>query len=159
MSYLALKWLHLIGASVLFGTGMGIAFFAWFGYRRAMKHGSLGLLQGVLSLTVVADTVFTAVAALVQPLTGLALWVMQGGKWDSTWLWWVTGLYIFVGACWLPVVVLQIRLRDTALGAHSVAELSPGFHARFRRWFALGVPAFTGVLVLFGLMVGRGYFA
>jgi uncharacterized membrane protein len=157
MSYLALKWVHLLGAAVLLGTGMGIAFFAWFGYRRAIKQDNLGLLQGVLALTVIADMVFTAVAALVQPLTGLALWEMQGGRWNSAWLWWVLGLYFFVGACWLPVVVLQIRLRDAAFAASSVAALGQQFHARFRWWFALGVPAFTGVLVLFGLMVGRAY--
>jgi uncharacterized membrane protein len=158
MSYLLLKWLHLLGASVLFGTGMGIAFFAWFGYRRAVKQDNLGLLQGVLALTVVADTVFTAVAAVVQPLTGLALWQMQGGRWNSGWLWWVLGLYVFVGACWLPVVVLQLRLRDAALAASSVAALGPKFHARFRTWFVLGLPAFAGVLALFGLMAGRAYF-
>jgi uncharacterized membrane protein len=157
MSYFALKWLHLLGASVLFGTGMGIAFFAWFGYRRAMRQGSLGLLQGVLALTVTADLVFTAVAALVQPLTGVALWAMQGGAWDSRWLWWVFGLYAFVGACWLPVVVLQIRLRDAAVAASSTATLGSHFHALFRWWFALGVPAFVGVLILFALMVGRAF--
>ena len=85
MSYLALKWLHLIGASVLFGTGLGIAFFAWFGYRKALAQGDLGLLQGVLSLTVTADTVFTAVAAVLQPITGLALFFMTGGTWSSRW--------------------------------------------------------------------------
>jgi uncharacterized membrane protein len=157
MSYLALKWVHLLGASVLFGTGMGIAFFAWFGYRMAMHQRSLGLLQGVLRLTVIADTVFTAVAAVVQPITGLALWAEQGAPWDSHWIWWVLAVYGFVGACWLPVVVLQIRLRDAAVAASSVDLLGPEFHARFRWWFVLGVPAFLGVLGLFGLMVGRGY--
>jgi uncharacterized membrane protein len=158
MSYLWLKWLHLLGASVLFGTGMGIAFFAWFGYRRAIRQDDLGLLRGVLALTVIADTVFTAIAAVVQPLTGLGLWEMQAGRWNSAWLWWVFGLYFLVGACWLPVVILQIRLRDAAFAASSVASLGADFHARFRWWFALGLPAFAGVLVLFGFMVGRAYF-
>jgi uncharacterized membrane protein len=158
MSYLVLKWVHLLGASVLFGTGMGIAFFSWFGYRRAIKQDDLGLLQGVLALTVIADTVFTALAAVLQPLTGLGLWAMQGQPWDSSWLWWVIGLYLFVGACWLPVVILQIRLRDAAFAASSVAALGAGFHVRFRCWFALGLPAFAGVLVLFGLMAGRAHF-
>ena len=61
MTYLALKWLHLIGSALLFGTGLGIAFFAWFGYRMAMKKGEIGLLRGVLTLTVIADAVFTGV--------------------------------------------------------------------------------------------------
>jgi uncharacterized membrane protein len=159
MTYLALKWLHVLGASVLFGTGVGIAFFAWFGYRLAMRQEDLGLLRGVLRLTVVADMVFTAVAVVLQPATGLVLWKLQGGAWDSPWLWWVLGFYVLVGLCWLPVVALQIGLRDAAAAATSVATLGPGFHARFRWWFALGVPAFLCMLALFGLMVGRSYFA
>ena len=157
MTYLALKWVHLLGASVLFGTGVGIAFFAWFGYRMALRQGNLGLLQGLLRLTVIADMVFTAVAAVVQPVTGLALWASLGGPWNDPWLWWVIATYAFVGACWLPVVVMQLRLRDAAAAAPSIAALGPDFHARFRRWFALGVPAFIAMLVLFALMVGRGW--
>ncbi|MEP6790716.1 MAG: DUF2269 domain-containing protein [Ramlibacter sp.] len=158
MSYLIVKWLHILGASVLFGTGMGIAFFAWFGYRAAMRTGNLGLLQGVLNLTVRADTIFTAVAAALQPVTGIALWRMGGGPWHNPWLAWVMALYVLVGACWLPVVVLQIRLRNEALAAKSISDLGVRFHTRFRLWFLLGCPAFIAVLLLFGLMVGRGYF-
>lgn len=158
MTYLFVKWLHLLGSAVLFGTGMGIAFFAWFGYRRAMRDGDIGLLQGILSLVVVADTVFTAVAAVLQPVTGLVLWHMAGGGMHR-WLACVFIAYAFVGLCWLPVVVLQIRLRDAALAAGSVDELDERFHARFRLWFLLGWPAFATMLVLFALMLGRGYFA
>jgi uncharacterized membrane protein len=158
MTYLLLKWLHLLGASILFGTGMGIAFFAWFGYRRAMRADDIGLLRGVLALTVIADFVFTATAALVQPVTGLLLWRAGGARLDS-WLVAVLVLYVFVGLCWLPVVLLQLRLRDRAFVAGSVAELGDEFHARFRRWFVLGWPAFTGVLLLFALMLLRGAFA
>lgn len=158
MSYLAVKWLHLIGAAVLFGTGLGIAFFAWFGYRLAMRENNLGLLQGVLRLTVIADAVFTAVAAVLQPMTGLVLWWQAGGRWSSPWLAWVLALYVFVGVCWLPVVWLQIRLRDAAVAAQRVTDLDARFHRRFRIWFVLGWPAFVGVLALFALMLARGYF-
>jgi uncharacterized membrane protein len=157
MTYLLVKWLHVIGAAVLFGTGMGIAFFTWMGYRHAMRTGNIGLLQGMLVLTVIADTAFTAVAAVLQPVTGLWLWAIAGASWRSPWLAWVATLYVFVGLCWLPVVVLQVRLRNTARLARTVDELGPAFHADFRRWFILGWPAFIGVLVLFGLMIGRGY--
>jgi uncharacterized membrane protein len=109
MVYLFLEWLHVIGAAVLFGTGIGIAFFTWFAYRTAMTDKNLGLLQGVLSLTVVADFVFTAVAAIAQPLTGIGMWWMSGGDWGSKWLWTVIGVYFFVGLCWLPVVSYAIR--------------------------------------------------
>jgi uncharacterized membrane protein len=158
MTYLALKWLHLLGSAVLFGTGLGIAFFAWFGYRRALREGNLGLLQGVLQLTVVADTVFTATAAALQPVTGVLLWRMTGGSWTAPWLLTVLAVYVFVGLCWLPVVWLQVQLRNDALAARSIGELPARFHRRFTLWFALGWPAFAGVMVLFALMLMRGHF-
>lgn len=158
MTYLALKWLHLLGAALLFGTGLGIAFFAWFGYRRAMQEGEIGLVRGVLRLTVIADTVFTASAAIVQPVTGWLLWRMTGGQWPDPWLAWVLGLYVFVGACWLPVVAIQVQLRNAAIAARTVGELDARFHRRFSVWFALGIPAFLGVMGLFVLMITRGYF-
>jgi uncharacterized membrane protein len=158
VTYLALKWLHLLGAAVLFGTGMGIAFFAWFGYRRAVRVEDIGLLRGVLALTVVADTVFTATAAVLQPVTGVVLWRMAGGSWSATWLHAVLAVYVFVGLCWLPVVWLQIQLRDDAVAAGSIAQLPARFHRRFRTWFLLGWPAFAGVLLLFALMLLRGWF-
>lgn len=158
MTYLVLKWLHLLGASILFGTGLGIAFFAWFGYRRALREGNIGLLRGVLSLTVVADAVFTATAALFQPITGAALWRMAGGSWTAPWLLTVLVVYVVVGACWLPVVWLQVQLRDDAVAAAGIGQLPERFHRRFVVWFALGWPAFAGVLVLFALMLARGWF-
>ena len=158
MSYLALLWLHLIGAALLFGTGLGIAFFAWFGYRRGMEAGDIGLIRGVLRLTVQADTVFTATAAVLQPVTGYFLWRMTGGQWPDAWLLWVLALYVFVGACWLPVVWLQVQLRDAAIRARTVGQLDARFHRRFSLWFVLGWPAFLGVMGLFVLMITRGYF-
>jgi uncharacterized membrane protein len=159
MTYLLLKWLHLLGAALLFGTGLGIAFFAWFGYRRGLQEGNIGLIRGVLRLTVTADTVFTASAAVLQPITGYFLWRLTGGIWPDPWLAWVLGVYVLVGACWLPVVALQVRLRDAAEQAETVGQLDARFHRTFAIWFALGWPAFIGVLVLFALMLTRGYFA
>ncbi len=159
MSWIVLKWLHLVGAALLFGTGLGIAFFAWFGYRRGMESGDIGLIRGVLRLTVLADTVFTATAAfVVQPVTGYFLWRMSGGQWPDTWLLSVLALYAFVGACWLPVVWLQVQLRNAAMQARTVGQLDARFHRRFSLWFALGWPAFVGVMGLFVLMLTRGYF-
>lgn len=158
MTYLVLKWLHLVGAALLFGTGLGIAFFAWFGYRRGLQEGDIGLIRGVLRLTVIADTVFTATAAVLQPVTGYFLWRMTGGQWPDAWLLWVLVLYVFVGACWLPVVALQVQLRNAAQRAGTVGRLDARFHRRFALWFALGIPAFLGVMGLFVLMITRGYF-
>jgi uncharacterized membrane protein len=158
VTYLVLKWLHLLGAAVLFGTGLGIAFFAWSGYRRGMEAGDIALIRGVLQLTVRADTVFTATAAVLQPVTGYFLWRMTGGQWPDSWLLWVLAVYVFVGACWLPVVALQVLLRDAAAKAQTVGQLDARFHRRFTLWFALGWPAFLGVMGLFVLMLTRGYF-
>jgi uncharacterized membrane protein len=158
VTYLVLKWLHILGSAILFGTGLGIAFFAWFGYRRGMREGDIALIRGVLRLTVLADTVFTAVAAAVQPVTGYLLWRMTGGEWPDRWLAWVLVLYVFVGVCWLPVVWLQVQLRNAAIAAGDVSQLDARFHGRFRTWFLLGIPAFLGVMGLFGLMLTRGYF-
>ena len=155
MSYLLLKWLHLIGAAVLLGTGLGIAFFAWFGFRMARRNGDIGLLRGALRLTVIADFAFTAPAVVLQLASGLALWRMAGQPWSHPWLLLVLALYAGIGLLWLPVVVLQLRLRDLALAADGVAALPAAFERMFRAWFWLGVPAFAGVLVLFGLMVWR----
>lgn len=155
MIYLLVRLLHIIGAVVLLGTGIGIAFFAWFGYRLALRNDSIGLLRGVLSLTVIADAVFTATAAVVQPITGAALWHMTINDWTHPWFLLVIALYISVGACWLPVVALQIRLRDTARAASSVTELKNEFRRDFRRWFVLGVPAFVMMLALLVMMVFR----
>src|SRR5690349_4358395 len=120
MTYLLLKLFHILGAAILFGTGLGIAFFMWFGCRDALKRGQIELLRGVLRWTVVADAVFTATVAVLQPLTGLALYAVTGLPWHRHWLWVVLGLYAFVGLCWLPVVALQIRLRDAAQGAATI---------------------------------------
>jgi uncharacterized membrane protein len=158
VTYLLLKWAHLVGSALLFGTGLGIAFFAWFGYRRGLQEGDIGLIRGVLRLTVIADTVFTATAAVLQPVTGYFLWRMTGGQWPDPWLAWVLGLYVFVGACWLPVVAIQVQLRNAAVRARTVGQLDARFHRRFLLWFALGWPAFLGVMGLFALMITRGYF-
>jgi uncharacterized membrane protein len=123
-----------------------------------MEAGDIGLIRGVLRLTVVADTVFTATAAALQPVTGYFMWRMTGGQWPDAWLAWVLGLYVFVGACWLPVVVLQIQLRNAANAAPTVGQLDARFHRRFSLWYALGWPAFLGVMGLFVLMITRGYF-
>ena len=156
MSYLLLKLLHILGAAVLFGTGLGIAFFMWFGCREALRRGHIDLLRGILRRTVIADALFTATAAVLQPLSGLGLYAMAGLSWRQPWLWAVLGLYVFVGLCWLPVVALQIRLRDAAVAATTIDGLPAGFHRDLRRWFVLGWPAFSAVIALYGLMVFRG---
>lgn len=147
------KLVHVLSASVLFGTGMGIAFFAWFGYRRAMAIGEIDGLRTVLRLTVIGDTVFTAPAVGIQLISGIALVHVNGWSLASPWALTVLCLYGLVGLLWLPVVVIQILMSRQAARASSLAELGEDFHRRYRIWFVLGVPAFLVVIGIFYLMI------
>jgi len=149
------KLVHLLSASVLFGTGMGIAFFAWFGYKRAMANGEIDGLRAVLRLTVIGDTIFTAPAVVVQLVSGFVLINLNQWSLLSPWSITVIGLYGAVGLLWVPVIVIQILMSREANKASSVAELKPGFHRRYLTWFALGVPAFLIVIYVFYLMIAK----
>jgi uncharacterized membrane protein len=149
------KTLHVVGAAVLFGTGLGIAFFCWFGYRRAMRSGEIGTLRAFLRLTVIADACLTAPAVALQAVSGVALMNLLGWSQASPWALLVWTLFVFVGLCWLPVVAIQIRLSREAQAAPSTERLAPRFHRLFRVWFGLGIPAFAAVVALFYLMVAR----
>jgi uncharacterized membrane protein len=153
--YVLWKLVHLLSASVLFGTGLGIAFFAWFGYRRAMSIGEIDGLRAVLRLTVIGDTCFTAPAVLVQLASGIALLNLNQWSLVSPWSLTVFVLYGTVGLFWLPVIVIQILMSREAAQASSIDQLKPGFHVRYLLWFALGIPAFLIVLALFYLMIAK----
>jgi uncharacterized membrane protein len=155
VTYLWLKVLHILSATVLFGTGLGIAFFCWSGYRSALRSGEIAVLRSALRWTVIADACLIAPAVVYQPVSGLVLMKKMGWPMVSPWSEAVWALFVLVGACWLPVVAIQVWLRDEAERAESVAALSSRFHRRFRSWFALGVPAFGGVIVLFYLMAAK----
>jgi|HubBroStandDraft_5_1064220.scaffolds.fasta_scaffold274110_2 uncharacterized membrane protein len=154
-AYSLWKTAHIISAAILFGTGLGIAFFAWFGYRRAIRTGELDGLRTVLHLTVLADLFFTTPAVVFQLLSGAVLMNMDSWSPYSPWALTVLGLFILVGLLWLPVVVVQIAMSREAEKAGSFQALSPKFHQRFIAWFVLGIPAFLLVLVIFFLMVAK----
>ena len=147
-----LRWLHVIGACVLLGTGAGIAFFMMMAHRTRDP----ALIAGTARIVVVADMVFTATAAIAQPLTGWLLARQTG--WDLTegWLLASLALYVLTGACWLPVLRIQITLRDLAAeAARNGAALPARYHRLTRLWFALGIPAFAAVLAILWLMIAR----
>lgn len=154
-AYALWKTAHIVSATVVFGTGLGIAFFTWFGYRRAMRAGDIGALRAFLRLTVIADACLTAPAVAFQFASGLVLMHLLGWPWVSAWSIAVLGLFVLAGLCWLPVLALQVRLHRAAVEASSTTTLAASFHRRFARWFALGVAAFAVVLVLFYLMVAK----
>lgn len=150
MDLLVLKYLHIISATLLFGTGLGTAF------HMTMAHfgGDLRAIVAVSRSTVLADWMFTAPAVVIQLVTGVWMAWRIGYPPTTGWLWLALALYLLVGVCWLPVVWLQIRMRRLAAQALSRGEaLPPLYHRYFRFWFALGWPAFVSVLVIFYLMI------
>lgn len=149
------KTVHVLSASILFGTGLGTAFFCWFGYQRARRCEDLPSLRSVLRLTVLADACFTALAIILQPMSGIILMNMLGWPLLSAWSIAVASLFVFIGLCWLPVVVLQVLLKREAEKVSAVKMLPARFHAWFRYWFALGVLAFTALVVIFYLMIAK----
>jgi uncharacterized membrane protein len=123
--YLWLKWAHIVSSTVLFGMGAGIAFF----FLRAQRTGDVRVIAAVGREVVIADAIFTATAVILQPLTGFAMAVLAGYPLFLGWLRWSIVLYVLIGACWLPVVGLQIRMRNLAIraaeeGTHLPAALS-----------------------------------
>lgn len=150
-TFLALKTLHLLGAAVLLGTGAGIAYFQWTAYRSR----DLSAIRVTTRRVVRADWLFTTPAVLIQPATGIAMMSIAGHSYASTWFAIVSCLYLAIGACWIPVVVIQARVARVAAAADSYAALPAAFHRDLRRWFFLGVPAFAGTVALFVVMVFR----
>jgi uncharacterized membrane protein len=151
-AYLWLKTVHILSATILFGTGLGTAFFKWITDR----SGNVQAIRVVSERVVWADWIFTTPAVVVQPITGVLLARTLGFPLASGWVAHAIVLYVFAGACWLPVVWLQIRMRDLARdAAERGASLGEKYWRLARIWFWLGVPAFCAVLAIFALMVTK----
>jgi len=150
--YLPLKWLHIVGATVLFGTGLGTAFHFW----QALRSGDARTIAAAAHSTVRADYFFTLPAVLLQPATGLALAAAAGYPLTSTWIVATVVLYLVAGACWVPVVFIQIRMLALA-SADARDGREPGTELRRlgRLWLALGWPAFLALGAVFWLMIAR----
>ena len=152
MDLLLVKTVHVLSSTFLFGTGVGTAYFLFF----ASRGGDARVVAAVARLVVVADWCFTATTMVVQPVTGLYLARAMGIPLTTPWLYWSIVLFIVAGLCWLPVVWLQMRLRDLAAGAAARGEPLPaGYAAHLGAWTALGIPALLAFLMVFYLMVAR----
>lgn len=150
--YLLLKYLHVIGAAVLLGTGAGIAFFMLMAHRT----GDARAIAATARIVVVADFLFTATAVVAQPVTGVLLARSVGYPLTEGWIVASIALYLVTGAFWLPVVWMQAKMRDLAKEAAAAGTaLPPLYHRLFRTWFAFGFPAFAAVLAIFWLMIAR----
>ncbi len=152
MTFELLKYLHVLGAVVILGTGAGIAFFM----LMAHLSGDVRFIARTAATVVVADLVFTATAVVAQPVTGWFLTQLTGVPLTTPWVVWSLALYVVAGLFWLPVVWMQLGMRDLARAAEaSGAPLPSRYHRLFRLWFLFGIPGFGSVMAIVWLMVSR----
>lgn len=151
-AYLLLKSVHIVSSVLMVGTGLGSAFYMFFTNR----SGNVAAQAVVSRLVVRADWWFTTPCVIIQPISGIALAHMAGWSPTTPWLALSIGLYALAGACWLPVVWLQLRMAAMARDAHAAQGALPELYARYaRRWEALGYPAFIAMAVTYYLMVNK----
>lgn len=152
MTYLLLKYIHIISATVLFGTGIGSAFYMFMANRSKDTSNIYFATRNV----VIADWLFTTPAVIVQLLTGIGLVHVVGYSFSDAWIIWGLILYLFAGACWLPVVWMQIKMRDMAKESLESGEPLPVRYWNMDRWWIiLGSLAFPAIVVVFWLMVAK----
>lgn len=150
--YFIVKTLHILSATVLFGTGMGIAFFM----LRSRFTDNLQEKLYASKNTVLADYLFTLPSVIIQPLSGIALIYIAGYNWTDLWLAISYVVYLIAGLCWLPVVWIQIQLKNmVATSLEQGSELPKRYYRLFRIWMLLGWPAFMGLVLIFYLMVAK----
>jgi uncharacterized membrane protein len=155
MEYLTVKWLHILSATLLFGTGLGSAFYKFMTDR----SGNLPAIAQTNRLVVLADWLFTTPTIILQPVTGVWMVLLAGIPLTRGWLLAAIALYVLAGLCWLPVVYLQIRMRDMAdIAVERNQPLGSAYAHLALRWFWLGVPAFVSLLVVYYLMVFKPTF-
>ncbi|MGE0238557.1 MAG: DUF2269 family protein [Parvibaculaceae bacterium] len=150
--YFLLKWLHVVNSTILFGFGAGTAYDFWAAHRT----GDARIIASVGRMVVRADWIFTGTSGIVQPVTGLALAHLAGIDLTEPWLVLTYHLYALALACWIPVVILQIKAQRLAeAAAREGAALGADYTRAMRLWFILGWPAFLGLIAVFWLMIAR----
>jgi uncharacterized membrane protein len=154
MLFLVVEYLHVLGAIVILGTGTGIAFFMLMAHR----SGDAAFIARTTSVVVIADMLFTLSAVIAQPITGGLLMMLSNTSLAERWLVTSLGLYAVAGLFWVPVVFMQIEMRDLArLAAEKGAALPPRYFALFRRWFWFGIPGFGSVMIILWLMIAKPF--
>jgi uncharacterized membrane protein len=152
MEYVIVKWLHILSSTLLFGTGLGSAFYMFF----ASRTRDANAIAVVVRYVVIADWAFTTPTIIIQPLTGFYLVHIAGFPLSSTWIVLSVALYLLAGACWLPVVWMQMRMRDMAQAAAAAGGALSDLYWQFMRWWvALGIVAFAALVAVFYLMVAK----
>lgn len=149
MDYFLLKWIHILSSTILFGTGIGSAFYLFMANRRK----DIASIHFATRHVVIADWAFTTPSVIIQFLSGIALVHIGGHSWSDTWITWGLILYFFAGICWLPVVWMQIKMRDMARISLQTGQSLPARYWHFDRWWIiLGSLAFPAIVVVFYLM-------
>jgi uncharacterized membrane protein len=153
--YFIIKYLHVLGAIVILGTGTGIAFFMLMAHRSRDP----AFIARTAATVVIADMLFTASAVVLQPVTGGILMVLSGTALAERWLVTSLGLYAVAGLFWIPVIFMQIEMRDLArMAAAQQQPLPPRYYALFRRWLVFGIPGFGSVMMILWLMIAKPIF-
>jgi uncharacterized membrane protein len=152
--YFLVKYLHVLGAIVILGTGSGIAFFMLMAHRSR----DADFIARTAGIVVIADMLFTLSAVIAQPVTGGILMTLSSTDLSERWLLTSLVLYAVAGAFWVPVIFMQIEMRDLAsVAAEKGERLPPRYFALFRRWFAFGIPGFGSVMVILYLMIAKPF--
>ncbi|NPU67958.1 DUF2269 domain-containing protein [Bradyrhizobium sp. 83012] len=152
--YFLIKYLHVLGAIVILGTGTGIAFFM----LMAHLSGEAAFIARTAGVVVIADMLFTLSAVLLQPVTGGVLMWLSSTSLSERWLLTSLALYAMAGLFWVPVIFMQIELRDLARAANTNSQLlPPRYFIVFRRWFLCGIPGFGSVMAILWLMVAKPF--
>jgi uncharacterized membrane protein len=153
--YFIAKYVHVLGAIVILGTGSGIAFFMLMAHR----SGDPAFIARTAATVVVADMLFTASAVVLQPITGGVLMALSATSLSERWLATSLGLYAVAGLFWIPVVFMQIEMRDLArLAAAQNTPLPARYFMLYRRWFLFGIPGFGAVMAILWLMIAKPIF-
>jgi len=152
MTYLLLKWVHVLSSTVLFGFGAGTAWYLWSAHRT----GDPATIASVGRMVVRADWIFTGSSGVIQPVSGLMLLHILGYSLTESWVLASILLYLIAFACWVPVVGLQIRAQKLAQQALDTrTPLGEDYRRAMRTWFWLGWPAFLGLTAVFWLMIAK----
>ena len=152
--YFIIKYLHVLGAVVILGTGSGIAFFMLMAHR----SGDAAFIARTASVVVIADMLFTLTAVIAQPITGGVLMTLSSTSPAEGWLATSLALYVVAGLFWVPVIFMQMEMRNLArVAAEKGYPLPPRYFALFRRWFAFGIPGFGSVMIILYLMIAKPF--
>jgi len=150
--YFLVKHLHVLGAIVILGTGTGIAFFMLMAHRTA----EVSFIARTAAIVVIADMLFTLSAVILQPISGGLLMMLSATSFTERWLIVSLALYVLAGVFWIPVVFMQIEMRDLARAADEKAQsLPPRYFVLFRRWVLFGIPGFGSVVMILWLMIAK----